>query len=457
MLQSVHMDAYQKFLQSKVITTQSRGIEPGEVNPKLFDFQRDIVKWAVRKGKAAIFANCGLGKTFCELEWARLINKKTLLLCPLAVGKQTVREGKKLGIEAIYSREPIDAQITVANYEILERFNPDDYEAVILGESSIIKHFDGKIRNQLMDRFRDTPFKLAETATPSPNSFMELGNHSEFLGSLTRTEMLSTFFTHDGGDTSQWRLKGHASKEFWKWVCSFAVMIRMPSDLGYSDDGFVLPPLYIHERQVEVERCSEGRLFALPAITLQERQRARADSTLERGKEVAGIVATKPGEQWIVWCNLNIESQTATKLIPGAVEITGSDSPEFKEQALIDFIDGKTRVIVTKGDIFGWGTNLQSSHNMVLYGLSDSWEMFYQILRRQWRFGQKHPVDCYIVTSSLEGEVVANIKRKEADAQRMAEEMLEHMRDINTVEVAGRSQQVVTYDPQVEMVLPSWI
>jgi hypothetical protein len=385
-----------------------------------------------------------------QLEWAKHVDGKVLILAPLAVAPQTVNEGNKFNVGVVYARHRNRIfKNTITNYEMLDHFNASDYTGVVLDESSIIKHFEGKIRNQIIEQFQSIPYRLACTATPAPNDFMELGNHSEFLGNLTRTEMLSTFFVHDGGDTSKWRLKGHAEKEFWKWVCSWAVMIRKPSDLGYKDDGFILPPLRLHERQVEVEKCTPGMLFAMPAVTLQERQKARSESTEERGQEVASIVATKPREQWIVWCNLNIESQIATKMIPGAVEVTGSDSIEFKEQAIADYKAGKIRVIVTKGSIFGFGVNLQHSHNMVLFGLSDSWEMFYQIIRRQWRFGQRYPVDCYIVTSSQEGEVVRNIKRKEADAQRMAEEMVSNMHDLNAAELKGQNRKSVPYIPRM--------
>jgi superfamily II DNA or RNA helicase len=442
-------NGYQQFLESKAIKSLARGIEPGKINRKLFDFQRDIVKWALRRGRAAIFADCGLGKSFMQLEWAKQIPGKTLILAPLAVAPQTVREGEKLKISVVYSRkQSAEVVSSITNYEMLDHFKPEDYDGIVLDESSIIKHFEGKFRNQIIEQFRDTHFKLACTATPAPNDFMELGNHSEFLGNLTRTEMLSTFFVHDGGDTAKWRLKGHAEKSFWEWVCSWAVMVRKPSDLGYSDDGFILPPLNIHERQVEVERCSPGMLFAMPAVTLQERQQARAASTEERAQEVASIVASKPDEQWIVWCNLNIESELATRLIPGAVEVSGDDSLEFKEQAIRDFIDGKIRVLVTKGKIFGFGTNLQHSHNMIMFGLSDSWELFYQVIRRQWRFGQKSPVDCYIVTSTQEGAVVDNIKRKEADAQRMAEEMVNNMHELNSKSIKGQTRTSDVYEPR---------
>jgi len=442
---------YQEFLKTKIITHVASGKEVTSLSDKLFDFQSDIVKWACRKGRAALFADCGLGKSPMQLYWAHAIGVKTLILAPLAVAPQTCREGEKFDVEVCYQRKPErDAAITITNYEMMEHFDAEKYEAIILDESSILKHFEGKFRNLIIERFKDTPYKLACTATPAPNDFMELGNHSEFLGNLTRTEMLSTFFVHDGGDTSKWRLKGHAEKEFWKWVCSWAVMLRKPSDLGYDDELFQLPALKFHERQVQSETCTEGMLFQMPAVTLQERQQARSSSTEERADEVAAIVAIRPKEQWLIWCNLNNESEAATRRIPGAVEVRGSDSSDFKEKTVLDFSKGDIRVLVTKPSIAGFGINWQNCHNVVFLGLSDSYEQFYQAVRRCWRFGQKKPVDCYIVTSTAEGEVVQNIKRKEADAQHMAEEMVNNMHELNQAEIKGNVHKKVKYEYRVE-------
>lgn len=393
----------------------------------LFDFQKDVVKWALRKGRAAVFADCGLGKTFMQLEWARQITGKTLIVSPLAVADQTIREGKKLGLEVAYSRTPIDAPLTITNYQMLHNFDPQLYDAVVLDESSIIKHFSGKIRNQIIEGFRNTPYRLACTATPAPNDYMELGNHSEFLGYLSRAEMLSTFFVHDGGDTSKWRLKRHAVKDFWKWVCSWAVNIRRPSDLGYEDHNFILPGIAYHESTVHMEGS--------PAVTLTERRQARKESIEARCQGVSSIVAGRPDEQWLIWCNLNTESTTAAAMIPGAVELTGSDSHERKEEVMRNFSDGNIRVLVTKPSIAGFGLNWQNCHNVVFLGLSDSYEQMYQAVRRCWRFGQTSPVDVWIVTSSREGAVVENIKRKEEDALNMAKEMVANMSDINRQQV----------------------
>jgi len=432
--------AYESFLETKRILIEDAGISvnPKILNKNLFPFQRDIVKWALRKGRAAIFCDCGLGKTIMQLEFAEKIPGKVLILAPLAVAQQTVREGEKFGIKATYARKPIDEKITITNYEMVEHFRATDYNGVVLDESSILKSFDGTFRNLIIESFRATPFRLACTATPAPNDYMELGNHSEFLGALTRTEMLSTFFVHDGGDTSKWRVKRHAQSEFWRWVCTWAVMMRKPSDLGYSDEGFILPELRIHDLAVEQVKSDDGRLFAMPASTLQERRHARSGSVEDRAKEVARIVATKPTEPWIIWCNLNVESSLAAKLTQG-VEISGSDSRDEKERRMLAFFSGGIRVLITKPSICGWGMNWQHCPNVIFFGLSDSYEQYYQAVRRSWRFGQKRPVDCYIVTSTNEGAVTANIKRKEADALAMAKEMVQNMHEINESEIKEKA------------------
>ena len=431
--------AYSQFLKHKQIILEESGmtVDKQTLNPKLFEFQRDIVAWALRKGRAAIFCDCGMGKTVMQLEFARHVPGKVLILAPLAVAQQTEREGAKFGIEVFYSRKPIDKQITITNYEMLEHFSPADYAGVVLDESSILKSFEGKFRNLIIDSFSRTPFRLACTATPAPNDYMELGNHSEFLGALTRTEMLSTFFLHDGGDTAKWRLKRHAQQDFWKWICSWAVMMRKPSDLGYSDEGFILPKLIYHDVIIDAVKPTEGMLFAMPASTLMERRQARAGSVDERAEEVARIVASRKKEACIVWCNLNREAEEVTKWIKGAVEIRGSDDREDKEMRMLAFSDGAIKTLITKPSIAGHGLNWQHCRNVVFMGLSDSYEDFYQAVRRCWRFGQKKEVHCYIVTSSNEGAVTENIKRKEKDAARMAEEMVNNMHELNQKEVKG--------------------
>src|SRR6185312_6168040 len=396
-------DSYREFLQSKQIFHPDAGIDvpKSKLSRKLFPFQRDIVHWALRKGRAAIFADCGLGKTLMQLEWARRIDGPVLFLAPLAVNGQTVWEAHdKLHMTVFNARKECEESKVITNYEMMQHFNPHRYKGVVLDESSILKNFDGKFRNQIIESFRPIPYKLACTATPSPNDIMELGNHSEFLGNLSRTEMLSTFFVHDGGETSKWRLKGHAQKDFWKWVCTWAVMLRKPSDLGYSDEGFILPELRIHEIVVDcddkavMEDDTTGQVTMFPgdARTLGERRAARSETVEERAQKVAELGREFPDDQFLVWCNLNKESTAATKLLD-AVEITGSDSPEFKETEILAFANGKTKRLVSKPSICGLGMNLQSCHRVAFLGLSDSYESYYQAVRRVWRFGQKHPVD----------------------------------------------------------------
>lgn len=429
---------YAQFLESKRVTVAPSGFSPGTLNPSLFEFQRDIVRWSLERGRSAIFADCGLGKTPMQLAWAeevtRKLNKPVLILAPLAVSKQTEREGKKFGIDVKVAVSDMDIKkhgVFVTNYEKLEHFDPSRFGGVVLDESSILKSFTGATRNMLIERFHDTPMKLCCTATPAPNDFMELGNHSEFLGVLTRTEMLSTFFVHDGGDTAKWRVKGHAEEELWKWICQWAVMIRKPSDLGYSDECFDLPPLTYHSHVVSSNRPLEGFLFEVEAQTLEERRSARRVSLDERVQVTADMV-NQSTEPWLIWCDLNAEGDALAKAIPDAIQVAGADSDEAKESRMLGFADGQFRVLVSKPSICGYGMNFQHCPNTAFVGLSDSWEKWYQAIRRVWRFGQKKPVHCHVVTSEAEGAVVKNIQRKESDAARMAAEMVKHMSVYNT-------------------------
>lgn len=430
---------YKEFLKQKKIVEMPTGVNDiQEINPMLFDFQKDIVKWALKKGRAAIWADCGLGKTPIQLEWARQIPGKVLIVAPLAVSAQTIREAKKFHEEEIkYSAHgEIESRITITNYERLEHFDPDLFTGIVLDESSILKSYTGKYRTMIIEKFQKVPFRLACTATPSPNDFMELGNHAEYVGAMTRTEMLSMFFVHDGGETSKWRIKGHAKSEFWKWVCSWAVMIRKPSDLGYNDGKFILPELKINQITVHSDEPTEGFLFPMEAHGLHERQYARRITISERVKKCADLV-NDSNERWLIWCNLNDESYELSKSIGDAVEVKGADSDEHKKRSLIDFANGKIRVLVTKSKIAGFGMNFQICHNVVFVGLSDSYEQYYQAVRRVWRFGQDNEVNCYIITADTEGAVVKNIERKEKDAMLMAEEMVENMHEINEENIKG--------------------
>jgi len=442
---------YNKFIESKQTFDTSTGIKnPESINPMLFDFQSDITKWALRRGRAAIFADCGLGKTPMQLEWADHVCKHTksnvLIVAPLAVSSQTVKEGVKFGVDVNQCNDASDVEsgISITNYEKLHKFNPDQFSGIVLDESSILKSYAGKYRTDLIEQWGSVQFRLACTATPAPNDFMELGNHSEFLGAMTRTEMLSMFFVHDGGETQKWRLKGHAESEYWKWLCSFAVMIQKPSDIGYDDGDFMLPDLKIHQSVVETTPTNGEYLFAMEAQTLQERIGARRDSIADRVAKCAELVNDSK-ESWLIWCNLNNESAALAKAIDGAVEVKGSDKHEHKESAMMGFSSGDVRILVTKPSIAGFGMNWQHCHNVAFVGLSDSYEQFYQAIRRCWRFGQQSNVNCHIITADTEGSVVKNIQRKEMDAARMAENMVKNMSDLNSENIKGTRRTMNEY------------
>jgi len=393
-----------------------------------------------------------------QLEWAKHITGRVIIVAPLAVAGQTVREAERFGIDGVkYLRDDDqDTPIVVTNYEMLDHFRPDDFEGVVLDESSILKSYTGKFRNQLVNDWGKVAFRLCATATPAPNDFMELGNHAEFLGVMTRVEMLASFFVHDGGETQKWRLKGHAESEFWRWLCSWAVMIRKPSDLGYPDGEFQLPPCQINQVQVDHDADAEGLLFAMEARTMDERRSARRASLDARVEAVADMV-NQSSDSWLVWCDLNSESDALKRAIPGAVEIRGSDDPETKEERMLAFTEGRHRVLVTKPSICGWGMNWQHCSHMAFTGLSDSYEQFYQAIRRCWRFGQKDAVKCYVVTASTEGAVVSNIKRKERNAEDMANQMVEHMSCLNTENIRGTQRVDKSYKPTTRIELPSFL
>lgn len=451
-----HTD-YTHFLEGKAVTDPMTGLrETPDLSPALFPFQSDIVAWALKRGRAAIWADCGLGKTAMQLEWAKHVPGRVLVLTPLAVAQQTVAEGQKFGIECQYAREDNGARIVVTNYEMLDRFDASEFQGVVLDESSILKAYDGKTRTQIIETFQHTPFRLACTATPSPNDMMELGNHSEFLGVMSRTEMLATFFVHDGGDTSQWRLKGHAERDFWRWLCSWAVSVRKPSDLGHTDDGFILPELVMHDVTVRVQDAPQGLLFPMEALSLHERLSARRDTIADRVAHCAAIVNAS-ADAFICWCNLNNESEALIAAIPDAVEIRGSDKHDAKEQRLRDFTEGRIRVLVTKPSIAGYGLNWQHCHNVAFVGLSDSYEDFYQAVRRCWRFGQRSAVNVYVVTAETEGAVVSNIRRKEAQAATLSDSMVEHMRDLMRQQMHGAARTKDVYEPKQRMEIPQWM
>ena len=426
--------SYQEFLESKMQLNTFEGFKPIEINPMLFDFQAAIVQWACRKGRACIFADCGLGKSPMQLEWARQVVNHTggdvLIVAPLAVAQQTQGEGVKFGVDVKVCREQADVRpgINITNYEMLHAFDASKFVGIILDESSIIKNFAGKYRNYLIDEFRDTKYKLCCTATPAPNDYMELGNHSEFMGSMKREEMLAMYFYNDGSETQKWHLKGHAEMRFWEWVASWAVYIQLPSDIGYDDKNFILPEIKFHQIKIETEKAPDGQLFALIAKTLQERIQARRNSVDERVSAVAEIV-NELEPPALIWCNLNDESHKAAESISIATEITGAHTNEYKEKSMIAFTKGDIKVLISKPKLSGFGMNWQHCSNVIFLGLSDSWEQYYQAIRRCWRFEQKKTVNVYVVISESEGEVLANIMRKERDAKTMADNMKSCMVD----------------------------
>lgn len=456
---------YEEFVAQKRLLAPQTGIaEPDAVNAKLFPFQRDIVMWALRRGRAAIWADCGLGKSPMALEWARVVTKHlrrpVLILTPLAVARQFVSEGEKFGVEVTHVREGSDVRdgVNVLNYERLHKVDPSVFGGVVLDESSILKDYTSSTRNELIEAFSHTPFRLACTATPAPNDHMELGNHAEFLGVMSRTEMLSMFFVHDGGRTQDWRLKGHAVKDFWRWICSWATAIRKPSDLGYDDDAFVLPPLNVHQHVVAVGADfvrQQGTLFAVEARGLSEQREARRTSLTDRVKVAAEIVAAEPNENWLIWVDLNDEGSALTAAIPGAVEIRGSDAADDKESALWEFLSaGGT--LVSKPSICGFGVNAQHCARVIFVGLSHSFEAWYQAIRRVYRFGQSRPVECHVITSDAEGAVVSNLRRKQVEAEAMVDSMVREMAALGSVR-GGTKRDFTDYKPTVPMTVPAWV
>lgn len=459
--------SYMEFIASKSRAVPDCGVAVAgaDLSPMLFPFQRDLTSWALRRGRAALWADCGLGKSWMALEWARVVSESTgkpvLILTPLAVAEQFVAEGRKLGVAVTHARDGADIRdgINVCNYERLHKLDSSAFAGVVLDESSILKDYTSATRNALIEAFAATPYRLCCTATPAPNDHMELGNHAEFLGVMTRAEMLSMYFTHDGGDTSQWRIKGHAREAFWRWVCSWAATLRRPSDLGYSDDGFILPALSITEHVVasgvDVAR-EQGALFATDALTLQAQRAVRRASLEARVAAAAEIVAAEPHEPWLVWCELNDESSALASAIPGAVEVKGADTAEHKERALWGFARGEVRVLVSKPSIAGWGMNWQHCARAVYVGVGHSFESWYQSVRRIYRFGQSRPVECHVVISDADGAIVANLKRKQRDAEVMVQEMTREMSDITSGAIRASQRDATDYSPRNPMKLPAW-
>lgn len=455
---------YNEFLETKKTKISYFGPKDfGEVNDILFTFQADIVKWAVRKGRAAIFLDTGLGKTFIQLEWARLIGERTLIIAPLSVARQTVKEAMKLEIDVKYIREKSDIddahKLFITNYEMIEHFYMPDFGAIVLDESSILKAISGKTRRLLTDLCQDIPYRLCCTATPAANDETEIGNHAEFLGICTRAEMLSQFFinankehtfivddkiyTKKGSNAAgtEWRLRHHGEDKFFEWLSSWAITMIKPSDLGYDDDGFILPKLNIKPVFMKSDYKPDDQLFFTKLHGIGDRNEIRKkilDDRLEKLKDIL----RNSDEQWIIWCGLEQESKLLSNELLECIEVKGSDSPDYKAQAFEDFQDGRYQILITKIKIGGFGMNFQNSHNMVFFGMNDSWEMFYQAIRRQWRYRQEHPVNVYLLLSEVENAIYKNVMRKDAMAKRLRLKLIEHIVNYEKGELAMKESNI---------------
>ncbi len=435
--------AYDRFLDFKKVKIQDSGfdIHEEDLNTHLFDFQKYIVKKALKKGKYAIFADCGLGKTLMQLSWADAVvkhtNKPVLILAPLAVSGQTIEEGRKFGVNISKFNMVKDCEndqpvpgIYITNYEQLENIDCSAFSGIVLDESSILKNFEGAIRNLVIDGFKYTPYKLACTATPSPNDPMELGNHSEFLNVMSRVQMLAMFFVHDGGETAKWRIKGHCNETFWNYVSEWAVMLSKPIDLGFKAEGYILPSLNMIEKQIKTESRNNGQLFNDVAISATNFNQELRLTAIERLDQVVDIVNNSK-ENFIIWVKQNEEGERLRKLIPGSIEVKGSDSPEYKESKLLGFAKNEFRVLITKTKIAQFGLNFQNCHNQIFASLDFSFEGLYQAIRRSYRFGQKNQVNIYLITTDTMRNVIQSIKKKQRQFEEMQKQMTNSINKIN--------------------------
>lgn len=435
-----HPRGYAEFLTAKTVRASALGhdVDEAALHPSLHLWQKRLVVWAVRTGRAALWADTGLGKTRMQLEWARLSGSRVLIVAPLAVCAQTVKEAAAIGVDVRYVRadDPEgDDRIRITNYEMIERFDPGVLDAVVLDESSILKDVTSKTRDKLIAHFAHVPRKLACSATPAPNDVAELANHAEFLGRASRREMLSTYFTHA---PSGWRLRGHARTPMFRWMATWAVALCRPSDIGYPDDGYALPALDIVPEFVDVDLpAPEGQLFAADLGGVGGRAKVRRATLDARVERVAELVAGEPDEPWLLWCGLNDEADKLARLIPGAVNVHGSMKPEAKAELLLAFAAGDIRHLITKPGIAAFGLNWQHCARMAFVGLSDSYETYYQAIRRCWRYGQTRAVRVHIVLSALEGQIATNVRRKETDAARFTGELVASMRTAETWSAAA--------------------
>lgn len=458
------MRTYQEFLKAKELQTIQAGFDVCDewLSDRLFDFQKDIVRWALKKGKCAILTGCGTGKSFMLLSWANAVHKQTggsvLILSPLSVVKQTAHEAEKFNVckvNVCRSASDVKDGINITNYEMIEHFDTRAFVGVVLDESSIIKSFTSKTQGDLTERFSKTPYKLLCTATIAPNDYTEIGTSCEFLGIMSRSEMLATYFIHDSGKTSDWRLKRAGVNKFWEWFATWAIYFNSPADLGYNVKGYDLPNLNI-KTILSKSKVEDYEMFVKVAETLQERREARKESIQDRVR-ISKKLVESDNSQWLIWVDYNDESEALKKSIDDCIEIKGSDEPETKATASIDFSNGKIRCLVSKPSIFGFGSNFQSCHNMIFCGLSDSYERFYQAVRRCWRFGQSQEVNVYIILSEKETSILENIKRKQSQMDEMQKRMVELMKEVTLSEIRHTTRITTTYNPTKTLQLPNFI
>lgn len=454
------MDNYEEFLKTKEYHYENTGfdIDIQDLNENLFDFQKQIVKWALKKGRCALFLDTGLGKTICQLEFANQIckreNGKALILAPLAVSKQTKQEGEKFGIDVNICRTQEDVKdgVNITNYEMLQHFNPNEFVCVVLDESSILKASLGKMANDIIDIFRFTKYKLACTATPSPNDYTEFGNHCEFLNVMSRVEMLATFFINDAKE-NQWRMKKHAEDRFWEWLATWAMVVKNPSDIGYADDRYNLPKLNMKHIVVD-SKAKSGQLIAGVAKDLSERREARKDSMQDRVVVVKDLI--KDMDSCLVWVDYNDESELVKKTC-NMVEVKGSDTDQHKEDSMLGFANGDIKFLVSKPSICGFGMNFQKCHNMIFCGISDSYEKFYQAVRRCYRFGQENEVNVYVIISQREMSVLNNIKKKQEQHERLSQEMVSRTSEILKNEIHSTMKITEDYIANQIVKIPEWV
>lgn len=472
------MTAYAEFLASKRKPPPSSGIRvhPDELlcADYLFPFQRQIVAWAVGRGRAAVWADTGLGKTRIEVAWAHQLlatmpNARALILAPLAVARQTIAEAAIMGVPVTYVHDQAEAdaapsQIVITNYDRLGRMRADAYAAVALDESSILKAFSGVTKRALVEMFKVTPYRLSASATPAPNDLEELTNHADFLSIMTAQEMRSTFFIADSrGEFMKYRLKGHAQGAFYEWLASWAIACRHPRDLGFRQDGYDLPPLSIHDHLIETGWTAEGELFTPRLEGITQRASVRKDTLDARVRAAIDLICSEPGEQWIVWTGRNDESTAMAEgvadALPGATvaEVVGADDADYNAEQLAAFAAGDVQVLVTKPSIAGAGLNFQTCARMVFVGLGDSYEQYYQAIRRCWRFGQGRPVDVHIVVSDAEAVIVQNVRAKESVARATTDGLIAAIAAENRRELYAGTSKGDSYEPTRTLTLPDWI